>query len=233
MKGWIELIVALLLFAEEIMSNSPLIARIGSKELCASQIKDPESIECLFAIDLPTPLVHCIFPQELEAIVILLVSILPLEPMLTGLGIMISIDPPTMLECHMLLEMLKEIETRHCTTGEEVLRHPTIVVLKMIRGSTVAKDVNEKSRFTSIFKPRRDFSKELQIVFHMFEHFDAQDPIERAVREVEDVDVARDDADVLEATRGSDRVDMEFLPLGIGQSCDLRIRIPLRQIEAK
>lgn len=163
----------------------------------------------------------------------LLVSILRLEPMLTGLGIMISIDPPTILECRMLLEMLKEIETRHCATGEEVLRHPTIVVVEMIRGSTVAEDVDEKSRFTAIFEPRRDFPKELRIVFHMFEHFDAQDPIERPVREVEDVDVARDDAEVLEATRGSDRVDVEFLRLGIGQSCDLTIRIPLRQIEAK
>lgn len=118
------------------MAYAPLVCGVGGEELGAGEVEDPKPIKRLFGLDLGISLVVCILTEEFDAMVFSLVCILGFEPMFAGLGVMVAVDPPTVLECDVLLEVLEEVEGGHGAAAEEVLRHPAVLVFKVVRSGT-------------------------------------------------------------------------------------------------
>lgn len=220
-----------LLLGEKIVSDSPLVAAVGSKELGASQVENAEPVESLFALDLLVALLGRILSQHLHLIVFPLVRILGLQPVFARLCVVVAVDPPTVFERHVLLKVLEEVEAGHGSAAEEVLRHPAVVLLEMVRRGSMAEDVDEQTRFGPIFEPRSHLLEEQRVVFHVFEHFDAEDAVEGGFGEVVRFDVARVYFEVLESAFGRDRVDVDLLRSRVGQSADARFGIPFGQKE--
>lgn len=70
--------------------------------------------------------------------------VLLLEPILTRLAVVTSIDEPRSLERERTLEVREEIERGHGSSREEVGRHPAAVVFKVV--SKIIKLVRYQSR---------------------------------------------------------------------------------------
>ena len=148
-----------------------------------------------------------------------------LEPMLRSLSVVAAFDVPLRLKLEVVLEAAGEAVGGHDTAGEEVARHPVGRVLgrKMVGDILVREDVEEQ--LTAGFKPAGDAAHELAPVLHVLEHLDRHHAVEARSLGGEDVHIAGDDPDVLEAALRAFEFDVGALGGRVRDAGDAGVRI--------
>lgn len=63
------------------------------------------------------------------------VGILLLEPVLTRLSIVTTVDPPRVLQSKVGLKVVEQVKAGHGTSREEVFGHPTVTLFKVVSRS--------------------------------------------------------------------------------------------------
>lgn len=228
---------ALVSLGKEIVAHAPLLAIIGGKEFGASKVEDSELVKGLFALEWIESFALCVSAQGLDALTARIALVLLLEPVFAGLGIMLAIDPPDVLEDDVLLEVQEQIVRRHCAAREEILSHPSIVVLKVIRHRLVAEDVDEQQRRVICWlhggglEPRGHLAEEERVILHVLKHLNADDAVKFDITEFVQLDIAREDLEIVESARFRCLVDIDLLRLAVGQGFDAAVRILCSEVQ--
>ena len=146
-----------------------------------------------------------------------------------------AVDDPVVLDGQLVGEVQQQVVAGHEPTGEEVPRHPIAATTDVegVGDLTVAEDVHEELAAGS--QPRRDAAQQLLVVAHVLEHLDrdhaverrAGDDIGRGLGLAQDVDVAGQDPDVVEAPLSRPLEDLLTLRGAVGHRRDPRVRVVL------
>ena len=225
---------------EEVVRHPPSISSLICEQLGASQIEDMPSIE---------PHRHSVFPVRLFQMRPYLALVFEHldDPILechlasstwkgeassqvaylASLSIMLPIDPPLLLQLHILLEIVQQVRRRHRAPREKIRAHPTGI--EIIRCGSVVEDVNE-SLPLGLQRPR-NLGHEQFIILHVLEELDRDDAIKRLRFELVIHHIARDDLQILQPLFFGLPIDVELLRLRIRESSDLRVGEHFRKVE--
>ena len=146
------------------------------------------------------------------------------EPSLGGFLVMLTVDLPMLLDAEVVLEVEQKIIGRHLTTGEEIFRHPIIVILDdiVIGDLTMRENVDEK--FTIGLEPFGNALEQDLVVFHVLEHFDGDTAIENGFADPLEGDHVRgDDLDVVKSAFFGFGQDVFALGAGVRYRGDFRV----------
>lgn len=187
------------------MADTPSLATLPRKQFCTGHIEylptsePPLSLEP-FAVRLFQP------GPNLRATRVHLA-----QPILACLRIVLSTDPPLLLEFQVVLEEMQQIRAGHRAAREEVRAHPP--ALKVVRRIPVREDVHEQ---LPLGRQRvRDLLHQQLVVLHVLKQLDAHDPVVGLGGKIVRDHVARDDFQILETLRPSLRFDVHPLRLGV------------------
>lgn len=154
------------------------------------------------------------------------------EPPIAGLLIVGSIDPPVIDAGKVLGKVQEHIITGHGSTGEEVLRKPSL--LEVVGVVLVGKDMNKQ--LTGWLEEPVNFLQQGAVVLHMLKHLNRNDTIV-VLDDIEGTlvigNVTSDDVDVVDVVTALLCSSEDVLPLrvAVGNAGNLAVGETLRQMQ--
>lgn len=182
------------------MAYAPRITTFICKKLRTSHVEDLPTIEPHRRLFFPV----CLFQKRPD---LLPARVHLREPVLTGLGVVLTGYPPLLLEGEVVLEEMQEVCRWHCSTREEVRAHPPL--FEVVGRLLMCEDVNEKLAFG--FERPCDLGHEELVVLHMLEELDRDHPIECPRLELISDHVSGDDIQIGESPLGCFSFDISAL----------------------
>lgn len=123
------------------MANPPFFPVVHCKKDSHRQEEGSESIPSLGSFFHRKTSPSSIILQDFQTLCS--VRILQYEPILRGLAIVFTVNPPALLKDEIVLKVSEQVKGWHRPAGKEMLGHPAVFGDEIIRDTLVAEYVNK------------------------------------------------------------------------------------------